>query len=105
MSYKKIGTCSICGGDVMGFEGPYFGDPPPAQCNRCGAVRRTERKTPDKDYPVIPMVPRRDPYSPWDDFPKRPDPRPIPPYPREPRDFPNWRRIIDRPYWGYGNYN
>lgn len=47
-----IGSCSICGGRVMGHVGAWWSvnPPPPAQCESCGAV---EART-----PVIPMVPR-----------------------------------------------
>lgn len=40
MSQTRIGSCSICGGDVLGHTGPWWGvcPPPPARCARCGAV-------------------------------------------------------------------
>lgn len=38
---QRKGTCSLCGGDVMGHEGPWHGvtPPPPDRCTGCGAVR------------------------------------------------------------------
>lgn len=47
---EVIGSCSLCGGDVVTDGGAYAGTPPPAQCCSCGAVeaRREGR--------VIPMV-------------------------------------------------
>lgn len=49
--YQEIGTCSLCGGSVVGFSGAWFGviPPPPARCTFCGAVQQTG--------PVIPMRP------------------------------------------------
>lgn len=35
----RIGSCSLCGGDVNVFTGPYFGAPPPPTCAKCHAVR------------------------------------------------------------------
>jgi len=37
---KRIGTCSICGGDVIGYEGAWYGvnSPPPPKCADCGAI-------------------------------------------------------------------
>lgn len=37
----RIGTCSLCGGDVIGHRGAWWAViPPPAdQCSRCGALR------------------------------------------------------------------
>lgn len=42
MSEKKIGRCSICGGDVVGWDGAWFGvqPPPPPHCTKCGARER-----------------------------------------------------------------
>lgn len=42
---RRIGTCSICGGDVMGVRGTWG---PPDTCTQCGAMRRID---------VIEMVP------------------------------------------------
>lgn len=45
---QRVGTCSICGGDVMGYRGVWWGvmlqrsggKPPPRDaCSKCGAVR------------------------------------------------------------------
>ena len=38
---ERVGTCSACGGDVIGYRGAWWGiSPPPGdQCARCGAVR------------------------------------------------------------------
>jgi hypothetical protein len=49
--YEVIGKCSICGGDVEGFVGPWYGTTPPrAHCRSCGAVEA-------RNTTVIPMVP------------------------------------------------
>lgn len=49
MSEQRIGTCSLCGGDVRGYVGAWWGitPPPPAKCVSCNAVVATD---------VIPMV-------------------------------------------------
>lgn len=46
---QRVGSCSICGGDVMGYRGVWMAitPPPPDRCSRCGAVRSDD---------VIPMV-------------------------------------------------
>jgi len=48
-----IGTCSICGADVIGHTGPWFGviPPPPGRCSGCGAT--------EAQGPVLPMIPKR----------------------------------------------
>lgn len=40
----EVGRCSICGGAVMGFRGPWMSvTPPPAdKCSTCGAVRAAD---------------------------------------------------------------
>lgn len=58
---QRVGTCSICGGDVMGFRGAWCGvtPPPPDTCSQCGARARGD---------VIDMVPRRrNPQQNWCD--------------------------------------
>jgi len=47
---QRIGTCSICGGSVVGWQGAWWGvqSPPAAKCSGCGAVMQSD---------VIPMVP------------------------------------------------
>lgn len=44
MMNVRIGTCSICGGDVFGFTGTWMSitPPPPAKCNQCGATDRSD---------------------------------------------------------------
>lgn len=39
MSEQRIGSCSICGCDVVGWKGSWFGviPPPPPHCVGCGA--------------------------------------------------------------------
>jgi hypothetical protein len=51
MMSKRVGTCSLCGGDVMGVRGAWSSTmpPPPDECSRCGAVAGSD---------VIPMTPR-----------------------------------------------
>ena len=48
---KLVGTCSICGGDVMGVRGGWTSvlPPPPDECSSCGAVAGTD---------IIGMTPR-----------------------------------------------
>lgn len=47
--YTVIGSCSLCGGNVLGFTGPWFGtNPPSAYCSKCGAVEARSKN-------VIPM--------------------------------------------------
>lgn len=51
MNDVVIGTCSICGGDVV-VPKVWFGvNTPSARCTRCGAMEK-------RDLPVIPMVPK-----------------------------------------------
>lgn len=47
---KVIGSCSICGGDVEAYSGPWMSTepPPPPTCRSCGAVSTAHK-------PVIPM--------------------------------------------------
>lgn len=57
---QRIGSCSLCGGSVMGHAGPWFSvnPPPPATCAQCGATDGSD---------VIRMHPRRYPTeSPYD---------------------------------------
>ena len=51
MSEQRVGTCSICGGEVRGVRGSWMSvdPPPPDHCVACGAVARAD---------VIQMVPR-----------------------------------------------
>ena len=48
----RVGTCSLCGGDVMGFRGVWMATfpPPPDECSSCGAV-------PAYNNDIIPMTP------------------------------------------------
>lgn len=52
MATERVGQCSLCGGDVVGWRGAWFAiiPPPPDQCSSCGARRAGE---------VIEMVPSR----------------------------------------------
>jgi len=36
---QRIGSCSLCGGDVLGFVGVWMATvpPPPPRCSGCGA--------------------------------------------------------------------
>lgn len=56
--YECIGSCSICGGDVMAFRGPWagVGPPPRPRCSSCNAMAARG--------PVIPMEPPRRSASP-----------------------------------------
>lgn len=51
---QRVGTCSRCGGDVLGYRGAWQAviPPPPDRCSQCGAVRRAD---------VIEMVAGPDP--------------------------------------------
>lgn len=44
MSEQRVGTCSICGGSVMGIRGAWLSvDPlPPDKCRSCGVVVRSD---------------------------------------------------------------
>ncbi len=47
---QVIGSCSLCGGDVVSHVGPWMGViPPRAHCSSCGAL--------EAQGPVIRMVP------------------------------------------------
>lgn len=37
---QRIGSCSLCGGDVVGYVGAWMSvnPPPPPKCVSCGAV-------------------------------------------------------------------
>ena len=41
MPETKIGICSLCGGDVVAYEGAWYGvqPPPPPKCTGCGAKK------------------------------------------------------------------
>jgi hypothetical protein len=49
---RVIGTCSLCGGDVVAYEGIWMSvlPPPPPTCSGCRAVKRGTK-------PVIDMEP------------------------------------------------
>ena len=38
---QHVGTCSLCGGKVVGYRGAWHSilPPPPDTCTQCGAVR------------------------------------------------------------------
>lgn len=48
---QRVGVCSICGGEVLGYRGAWSSvlPPPPDECSSCGAIREDE---------VIKMRPR-----------------------------------------------
>ena len=50
MSKRRVGVCSICGGDVYAYQGAWLSidPPPPPTCSLCGAQDRG---------PVIEMTP------------------------------------------------
>ena len=41
---QRVGTCSLCGGDVMGYRGVWLSmlPPPPDHCASCGAVSASD---------------------------------------------------------------
>lgn len=49
---QRVGSCSLCGGDVTGIRGPWMSvsPPPPDTCSSCGATAQRD---------VIQMHPRR----------------------------------------------
>ena len=51
MGEQRVGTCSICGGSVVGYRGPWWGvnPPPPDTCTQCDGVAGSD---------VIRMTPR-----------------------------------------------
>lgn len=53
MGQERIGTCSICGGDVIGTRGAYWSVVPPGPdtCGSCGAIAKGSND-------VIEMEPR-----------------------------------------------
>lgn len=50
---ERVGTCSICGGDVIGYRGAWQSvlPAPPDECRACGAVAAAQSD-------AIPMTPR-----------------------------------------------
>ena len=52
---QRVGTCSICGGDVIGYRRLWqsMSPPPTDTCAQCGAVRRED---------IIEMRPRPAPH-------------------------------------------
>lgn len=44
---QRVGTCSLCGGDVIGFRGAWWATipPPTDRCSSCGAVRADQDDT------------------------------------------------------------
>lgn len=47
--YQRVGACSLCGGDVIGYRGAWSGitHPPKDECSSCFATRADD---------IIPMV-------------------------------------------------
>ena len=41
---QRVGSCSLCGGDVMGYRGAWYGitPSPPDRCSGCGAVAASD---------------------------------------------------------------
>lgn len=44
MSEQRVGTCSLCGGDVIGIRGGWWSvSPAPSdRCTGCGAVAKSD---------------------------------------------------------------
>lgn len=61
MDKQVIGSCSICGGNVVAYTGAWMSilPPPLPTCTHCGAVNARS------ELPVIPMVPRPNRFRPW----------------------------------------
>ena len=61
MTMTRVGTCSICGGDVRGVRGAWMSilPSPPDTCSNCGAVaggdgiQMTPRPGPRRQYRTI----------------------------------------------------
>lgn len=54
MTYRTIGRCSICGGDVTVFSGAWGSIIPPVpRCTHCGARPQT----------TLPIIPMERPYT------------------------------------------
>lgn len=55
MPNQRVGSCSICGGDVVGHRGAWMAviPPPPDRCTQCGAVAQSDviemRPAPKRD--------------------------------------------------------
>ena len=64
----RVGSCSLCGGDVMAHVGPWWSinPPPPAKCSGCGAVSASD---------VVPMI--RLPQPVWNNPCQRPPEVPL----------------------------
>lgn len=58
MDDQRIGTCSLCGGEVHGFRGAWHSvvPPPPDRCTRCGAVTKLDVIEMARPGEPIPMV-------------------------------------------------
>lgn len=64
MSSQRVGTCSLCGGSVMGIRGAWFSvsPPPPDRCSQCNAVALTDVI---KMYPAPTPLKQGNPDWPW----------------------------------------
>lgn len=56
---SRIGTCSLCGGDVMAWTGAWWSvnPPPSARCVKCNAVQSKDiiQMTRSVNYPPNPF--------------------------------------------------
>ena len=54
----RIGTCSLCGGDVYGYTGPWWGTvpPPPPTCRNCGSIPKWADDTIDMSPRKLPKI-------------------------------------------------
>lgn len=56
----RVGICSQCGGDVVGYRGSWhsISPPPPDQCSQCGAYRAGQviEMTPSPTAPPVRRV-------------------------------------------------
>ena len=56
---QRVGTCSLCGGDVMGYRGMWHSilPPPPDHCASCWAVSASDvvamRRIPVQAFPLV----------------------------------------------------
>lgn len=67
---QRVGTCSICGGDVMGHRGAWYavGHPPADHCVSCGARRGDDVIPMTPHRPLRELFPESRPEPPWDHY-------------------------------------
>ena len=56
MNYRRIGSCSLCGGDVVTPEGWMSILPPKPTCRKCGATAKPSGPVIPMEAPVRPTI-------------------------------------------------